>query len=315
MKRPVEENIDLPYFAYDAFKPKEVAFPVISYFVDHIEPIELDYPNYELKHRNGMPMIAEEESTSPIKGFLLYFNDNTVEVKVRKNNKEKIENWDGYEYISKTKHSDLFKWKVEAIGTTGFNMAISKKKSFGVPYNIFKGDYSGKNDPTFFEIIKFIRDNIKAMKEDGEIYDPFECSCNLQMNYMLLWSSIDKYLALCYGGWDQRKNVKEWGKSEEFRLAFKDVDRFHEINSVRDKKKFKLLPGDPAKSIEYYYQLRCNVIHSGKKENTDISFLLESLEELLKIYYNVLKLSFYPERYGEYVLSDWRRLLDDTPII
>ena len=58
LHRPNDKN--LPYFAYDAFKPEQVAFPIIAHFVDHIERFEIDY--YELKHRNGIPMVVEEIS-------------------------------------------------------------------------------------------------------------------------------------------------------------------------------------------------------------------------------------------------------------
>lgn len=306
MKRPIEENIKLPYFAYDAFKPRELAFPVISYFVDRIVPVELDNPCYELKHRNGMPMVVEEKSTSPIKGYLLYFNDKVY--------KHQGEEKDAYDFVRLPKSRSLFKWVVEDIGGERFNMAIGKKKEFGVPYRIYKGNYSGRNDPTFFDILDYIDEHIEIIKERENIRG-FDSSCKLQMYYMLLWSSIDKYLSLCYGGWNQRKPVKEWSRWEEFELGFKDVDRYHEVHSTREKDKCKLIPGKPKTSIHYYYQLRCNIVHSGKKENVDVHFLLDSIEELSKVFRKTLNLSFYPERDEEYHLSDWRKLLDKTPIV
>ena len=307
MKRPTEENINLPYFAYDAFKPGELAFPVISYFVDRIVPVELDNSCYELKHRNGMPMIVKEKSTSPINGYLLYFNDKVY----KQGGIEK----DAYDFVRLTKSGSLFKWVVEDIGGEPFNMALGKKKEFGVPYEIYKGNYSGRNDPTFLRTLDYIDENIEYMKDNNQITPTFKCSCKLQMYYMLLWSSIDKYLSLGYGGWNQSGPVKEWSRWEEFELGFKEVKRYHEVYSTREKDKCKLIPDKPKTSIRYYYQLRCNIVHSGKKGNTDVGFLLLSIEELSKVFRKALNLSFYPERYEGYHLSDWRKLLDKNPIV
>ena len=58
-------------------------------------------------------------------------------------------------------------------------------------------------------------------------------------------------------------------------------------------------------SAEYYYQLRCNIVHSGKKHPTDIAFLESSLNELLHIFKEVLEISFDPVRYDEYDLGEW----------
>lgn len=178
LKRPT--NPDLPYFAYDAFKPKQVAFPVIKYFVDYVEPFELDC--YELKHRNGMPMAVEDYSTEIIKGYLIYFNDNTVKVYNRRD--RCYENLDAYDFICKTKPSSLFKWGEDSFD---FNINLGKDKNYGVPYYIYGGNYDGKNDPTFFRLLDFIEDNLNSL----EIRNNHESLYNLQMNYMLLWSSID----------------------------------------------------------------------------------------------------------------------------
>lgn len=296
LKRPLNPN--LPYFAYDAFKPKQVAFPVIKYFVDYVEPFELDY--YELKHRNGMPMVVEDYNTSPIKGYLIHFNDNFVEVY---NKRLKCnENHDAYDFICKTKPSTLFKWGEEHFNDVDFNVTVGQDRDYGVRYNIYKGNYDGKNDPTFFRLLDFIEDNLNSL----DIKENFECLYTLQMNYMLLWSSIDKYLALCNGGWFQHNNVVEWSKWEEFKLGFENnVNRYHYINSSNSSKKCYLKPTNPRSSVEYYYQLRCNIVHSGKKGSADIYFLGDSLKELLGIFKTVLRVSFDPKRYSEYDLADW----------
>lgn len=295
LERPF--NPDLPYFAYDAFKPKQVAFPVIKYFVDYVEPFELDF--YELKHRNGMPIVVDDYSTAPIKGYLIYFNDNIVEVY---NKRYRInENHDAYDFICKTKPSSLFEWREEYYQGVDFNITMGQDRNYGVPYEIYKGNYDGRNDPTFFRLLHFIERNLNSM----EIREDFECLYNLQMNYMLLWSSIDKYLALCNGGWFQHNNVIEWSKWEEFRRGFRGVNRYHKVHSSNSSKICYLKPNNPRGAAEYYYQLRCNIIHSSKKGVKEVFFLEDSLRELLGIFKVVLEESFNPERYNEYNLAYW----------
>ena len=301
LNRP--NNPDLPYFAYDAFKPKQVAFPVISHFIDHIEPFVLN--QYELKHRNGIPIVVEDNCTAPIRGWLIYFNDNKVKFfKNKKRNEYEI--FDAYDFICKTKPKSLFKWRQESLNGIDFNITLGRDIDYGVPYEIYRGDYNGQNDPTFYELLDYIEEGINYMT----IRNDYDTLYKLEMYYMLLWSSIDKYLFLCNGGWLQHNNVIEWSKWEEFQLGFQEINRSHEIYSTNSSKKCKLDPGNPTSSAEYYYQLRCNLVHSGKKHRTRVSFIENSIRELLEIFRKVLDMSFHPQRYEEYHLSNWRSLIE-----
>lgn len=287
----------LPYFAYDAFKPKQVAFPVIEHFIDYIEPYEFELNGYELRHRNGIPMVVEENANIPIKGYLIYFNNNVVS---GYNNKPRS---DAYDFICRTKPRSLFKWRQISGEDCDFNITLAQDRDCGVPYNIYgnRSNYSGTNDPTFFELLDYIKNNIDSMR----IHRNYESLYQLEMNYMLLWSSIDKYLFLCNGGWDQRKNVEEWSKWEEFKSGFESVSRVDKVDSTNSNATFYLNPNNSTSSAKYYYQLRCNIVHSGKKENADVSFIKDSLEELLSIFRQVLHTSFNGGRYQEYDLAYW----------
>jgi len=289
-----------PYFAYDAFKPKQVAFPVIKHFADYVEPFEFE--GYELKHRNGMPMAAEDYSNVSLKGYLIYFNDNMVPVYNKR--LKRNEDHGAYDFICKTKPASLFKWREEHVEDKEFNIILAKDRDFGVSYSRNDGIYDGKNDSDFFTVIDFIKDNLRRMEIN---YSDKRSLYELQMNYMLLWSSIDKYLALCNGGWFQHKNVVEWSKSDEFRESFKNnkPGRFHKVHSSNGATIHYLNDDNPKTSAEYYYQLRCNIVHSGKKHHADIAFLESSIWELLMIFENVLDICFDAGRYVEYDLADW----------
>ena len=92
------EHPDLPYFAYAAFKPGQVAFPVIRYFVRDIRECNV---NLSLKQRNGTPILVNGRHGNhvPTKGFLMYFNDEVVQ---RYN-----EEYDAYDCICDSKSKTL----------------------------------------------------------------------------------------------------------------------------------------------------------------------------------------------------------------
>ena len=74
LQRP--KNTKLPYFAYDSFKPWEIAFPLIEYFVDDIEETSAEYP---IGTRNGVPALLDNKNEwGKTNGFIIRFNGNTV---------------------------------------------------------------------------------------------------------------------------------------------------------------------------------------------------------------------------------------------
>jgi len=273
-------NPDLPYFAYDAFKPGQVAFPVIKYFVQDIRECKV---NLSLKQRNGAPILVDDwrGNNIPTKGFLIYFNDNVVQ------NYDK--EYDAYDYICDSKSKSLYEWTEIDLGFTRTNVLLAKRNYFGKDFLDNDGNYQGKKDNGFYGPLEYIYNHLD---EVGEYYtkDDF---FKLQMFYMLLWSAIDKYLSLCYGGWDQRKTVNEWAKWDEFKDAFeKHVDRNDTAYSSQGSRSFKLNPQNAKWAANYYYQIRCNVVHSGKSNYDDFNKMRQSLYELLMIFWDVLDASF-----------------------
>lgn len=278
VERP--NNPDLPYFAYDAFKPGQVAFPVIRHFVRDIRKCEV---NCSLKQRNGVPILVDDRYRNriPTKGFLIYFNDNVVH--------SGDDALDAYDYICDAKSISLYEWKEIDLGFTRANVLFAKKAYFGKDFSENDGDYQGKRDRGFYGPLEYIHDHLD---EVGDYYTPNDFF-KLHMFYMLLWSAIDKYLSLCYGGWDQRKTVNEWAKWEEFQSAFDEhVDRKDTAYSSQGSRAFKLNSYNPIWAANYYYQIRCNVVHSGKSNYEDFNKLKQSLCELLGIFWDVLDDSF-----------------------
>jgi hypothetical protein len=62
--------------------------------------------------------------------------------------------------------------------------------------------------------------------------------------------------------------------------------------SHRPDDKAVLDPENPKKALDYFYQIRSNITHRGKAVVQDHDRLLNSLEELLQIFRNVLATAF-----------------------
>ena len=306
------KNQKLPYFAYDSFKLGQIAYPVIDYFVDSIEEIEVDFP---LLHRNGIPAIINEH-TDKTCGHILYFNNNIIQEKY--NGKTFYKN--AYSYIAATKPADLYDWIVEPItDELSVNIAVGNPDKFRDVYENYN-NYEGEKDPVFYDALKFIEKNIQTRhdpkfcifeedyrnrKDPYEMYFdnylyPSEKFLDLQMNYALLWSSIDKYLSLCYWGWNQKKNIIKLSRYRPFKEGLKKfVSRKDTVNNIiLSTRTSELNRNNSANSIKYYYEIRCNVIHGGKEVYQDMEKVLKSLEELSQIFKYILDDTFKSEMKG-----------------
>ena len=281
-------NSELPYFAYGPFKPGQIGFHIIKYFVRGYKEVELY--NYGLGQRNGTPMLFRGNYST--KGYILFFNNKIINYKMGYDKESK--EYDAYDFIRLSKSKTLYKWNTIRIGNDEVNIMLAKDNDYCSPFRDdserYIDNYDGKSNKMFYKTLEYLYLNLKKLK----FLHGFDKFINLQMNYMFLWSSIDNFLSLGYGGWDQRKHIIEWSKWDEFRQALENnVHRRCSVKSAQNSKKYKLNSENPSSSIQYYYQFRCNVVHNGKENYADFSKLRKAYEELLYIFWDVLDLTFY----------------------
>jgi len=111
------------------------------------------------------------------------------------------------------------------------------------------------------------------------------------MAYVLLWSAIERYAGLRYHlGTHVNEKVNNLAAEETFAKSLKKhVDRTDKVYRATDLKEVTLDSNDPEKSLKYYYQVRSNAVHRGKAVIHDFQIIRKSLEELLKIFNDMLK--------------------------
>lgn len=114
----------------------------------------------------------------------------------------------------------------------------------------------------------------------------------LQMAYLLLWSSIERYVSLRYHLGDKvTEKVGQLAHEPAFGECLpRYVKGRREVYRTDQPTKREVLdPKSPEKAVRYYYQVRSNVTHRGKGVARDYELLRYSLAELLAIFRGVLK--------------------------
>ena len=275
-----KKKLNLPFFAYDVFKPGEIAYSRIKEFID-VDRSIFDYSvNYPLDIVNGVPFLFKTHNYYHTQGTLFYFKDYDAAV-------------NAYEIISQAKSFKLYGWTTIYDGHVRMNVLMGKNDIIKVPYHENRGVYSSKEDPMLVRIVYTIWQNILPILLNKEFdTDDF---FNLQMNYIMLWSSIDRYMVLKYGKRDQQENLKCLANEKSFEdavLLFSDKnDNLPVVLSNEDYRCFQLNKEKPLCCIRYYYTIRCNVVHTGKSHYDDYHLLRYAVLELLQIYMYVLKYS------------------------
>ncbi|HEX4168142.1 MAG TPA: hypothetical protein VHZ55_21965 [Bryobacteraceae bacterium] len=116
----------------------------------------------------------------------------------------------------------------------------------------------------------------------------------LQMAYLLLWSSIERYVSLRYHlGKNVKKKVDQLSGEQAFAssLLFHVRERQEVYRADRPSQKEVLDPQSPEKALKYFYQLRSNVTHRGKAVIRDHDRMRDSLAQLLPIFRDVLRVA------------------------
>lgn len=266
------------FFAYGVFMPNQVGYSLIKDYVCGGDDEIVVLKNYSLMHRNGMPMITRVQGSKTC-GYLLEFCEDTAR--------------DAYNVISDSRSNSLYEWIELPIKSQRVNCLVSKAKRFGIPYYFDK--YDGKHDLGFYDALNYIDRNLKS---SNSILSDEESLFFIQMNYMMLWSIIDKYTSLRYGGWGQVENVIKLSKENAFRKSLRaqieNRERM-EVFSSRSSEKCTLDLNQSKKyekSAKYYYQLRCNITHGGKTRYEEGEKVKLALEDLSKVMRDVLDDAF-----------------------
>lgn len=265
-----EPNVSLPFFAYGVFKPGQLSFLQISECVAQIRT-DLQIPG-ELRLRDGLPLFVPGEPDQFVKGSLIVFKDGKTK--------------DAYARIADLEPKHQYWWKVMKFGGDEANVLVGRSPMKGS--SPCDEEWNGWTDPFFCSALDVVDETLKANAEFKWDLKPL---FRLQMAYLLLWSSIERYASLRYGFGDKpTPKIDRLADEPAFiaRLSEIVTEKRTVLRADDFNDKTSLDPAEPLKSIRYYYQVRSNVTHRGKAAPVDHETVRESLSELLPIFIGML---------------------------
>lgn len=254
------QNTDLAFFTYGIFKPGQLGYKRIEKYVE-------SYTKAEIPHRllvmNGIALldsdITDEYKTS---GYLLFFKDKSV-----------------YDLIGSVEPDALYDWATLEVENTKCNVLFSKKHIKSQASLIKSGSYNWRDDYLFTKALKLIENDLNSD-------DFFE----VKRNYLLLFSSIERYSCLKYGHFKIMDNLRLLAGEDIFKESLKrNVSESRVFLRSDNFKEVFLNPLDSVSSIEYYSALKYLVLFEGEDKNKKTLILKKSLKELLNVFQDVIE--------------------------
>ena len=273
---PLPPNLTLPFFAYGVFKPGELAFLRIKEFVQAVS--EATVPG-AWKMRDGLP-IAVLGQSQVIRGCLMRF-ESGLEHRA-------------YQHIADLEPDKQYQWGELYCNGEKVNILVGVKPEKGAQE--MDVPWSGRKDPLFTSALDVVEETLVQAPQNMDGMDDLRPLFRLEMAYLLLWTSIERYASLRYslGGDRAHEKVIQIATEPAFAEALRE--NVQEIRSVQraDKpdEKCTLDRDVPNKSLAYYYQIRSNLVHRGKGVFKDYERVRKSLMELLEIFKFTLRAAF-----------------------
>lgn len=265
----------LPFFAYGTLKPEQPGY-------HHIEDIVAESPisakiTGALFEQDGLPIFVKKYDDD-VQGYILEFSK-PEEAYSRIAGYENERNYEWDRTIAETDNQDF-----------EVNVLIATDPYRGRVDRIENNCWTIDGNPLFTEALDVVEDTKDTVSEGGSEQKSLKNFFRLQMAYLLLWSSIERYNAFRFDLDPDRPqdNRKQMANLDRFRTGLKTVVPNRRIGNKifsADRDQFSTLdPDNPEEAIDYYYQVRSNVTHRGKSSNIEYDMMHDSLEELYVIF-------------------------------
>lgn len=278
MDLPVDTS--LPFFSYGLFMPGQIGFNDIRHLIERFEE------HWEiagtLRRRDGLPLLCDEDGVTV--GAMLTFKPSHES--------------EAYHHIAAVESEKLYRWEqLEAKKlrrSQRVNVLFGRRPEKGShPHDSCRWD--GRSEPLFTDALTLAEEMLCQNRIKGRHPDDVKPLLKLQMAYTLLWSGIERFTAFKYGAsLKPHQRLEHFASNVTLAEALKSL--VHEERRVcrsDDPKDYETLVRDnPKAALDYYYQVRCNVVHRGKASYDEYDMLLKSLEELLAIFRQVLDAEF-----------------------
>lgn len=261
-------DLALPLFAYGALKRGELSFFRIKPYVKQAKQC---VAGGSMFLRDGL-LIASKTGTSEINGDLLRFDTQRVQ--------------EAYQAICDLEPSEQYRWGTVIVDDTSANILWGRSPCKGSVALDFA--WSSWNDPLFTTALDVVQEQVDTHKAWEET---FKNTFHVQMAYLLLWTSIERYASLRYHlRHDATNKVKKVATEPAFSTKLLELVTVKRSVQRADEptRKIELDPNHPCEAMKYYYQVRSNMVHRGKGMPRDHDIVLFSCNELLQIFRHTL---------------------------
>ena len=269
------KDTSIPFFSYGIFRVGGISFIGVK---EHIKDVLKNKRAVgKLLVRDGIPIIDTQEKNSFVSGDIFYFKEEECE--------------EAYKKIIELEPEKYYTWEQQKIDGVEVNLlsGVKAKKGSVVAENSLWDSWN--DDPLFntaFEIIEEDLVSIKFKSIDGKKF------LKLQMLYLLLWTSIERYLGLRYSfrGADISSKIRSLASNKNFieilerRTANSNYRKIYSTDKVE--KALTFYSNNAQKSLDYYYRVRCNITHRGKAALEDSDLVEKCLVDLKGIFIEFL---------------------------
>ncbi len=285
---PLPSNLNLPFFAYGAFKPSELAHSQIACLLSPDHTLIAATVDGKLLLRDGLPLFDPHGGES-VQGFLLQFAAEKVHLAYRK--------------ICQFEPKEIYSWAEIDIESRKANILHGKKLDSGNPVPLESNEWTFRMDPVFKEGLEVVEHIANELTDTPFKSDPYGLDWNrffrIQAAYLLLWSAMERFCSFAYGpALEPMKKIRALDCDPRFRAAFKEhvKEQKKVFDSRNPKTKIVVDPAQvnlenskcPCRAAEFYYQVRNNLSHRGKGAWQDGEMVRQSLHELLAIFRSML---------------------------
>jgi hypothetical protein len=232
-------DLTLPFFAYGLFRPGQIAyFQIREYVQEAIAGVEV---KGQLRIRDGLPMI-DPGGNGTVDGVLIRFKDGNA--------------LEAYDRIARLEPDKQYRWDNAIVHDCRVNVLFgrSPRKGSIAFEETDEHEWNSWNDPLFTTALDVVEETIAANRHATRTMEPM---FRVQMAYLLLWSAIERYVALRYhlAGKIMEK-VSYLGQEPAFAMALRhNVSESRKVfRADHPQDSYTLRPTSPAEAVEASFE-------------------------------------------------------------
>lgn len=310
----IPNNTDLPFFSYGIFRPGEIAYEIIEDLVDE-SLIEEKNILGSLMLRDGL-IIYDINGKDLINGYLIYFKKDNAKEAYKRISDLEPKNYFIWNSNDKKKYSKEFNVLCGKQLTKGVDETrqYNEEKLFKILFS------SIWQDPFFIKGFQILADfkseklfdktnkQITKYNKEWDEESKFTDCIKYQMLYTYIWSMFERFNFLYYGfGKGTMTGIRLLSEDPDFKKVFSQLYNNNDFKYLEKREKVVVystkdlekkatwlynFDSEPdskilCNTLNFYYQMRSNIIHRGKNSINKYELLKQCFDEVFFLLKNL----------------------------